>query len=372
MRRAALIVAAVVVALNLMAVAIEALVPSPSGPASSSYATSQAGVAAYASLLQRNAEDVSRVREGIDNATLDPSATVMVLDPDVLVGSEIEALVEFVEAGGSLVFAAREPDALLEALFGADAPNFTSDGPRRWTGLTVAPGAGGPARVLSAGRGSFSDPGAARPAVRSARGGDALVVTKAIGDGEVVLLADASPLQNRLLARGDNAALGLSLAGDRGAPVQFVEAVHGYGQGRGLGALPGSWKLALGAAGLGGLLFLLSHARRLGPPDPPAPAPSPSRGAYVDALGEILHRTGDSAAATEALRENARELLAERHGPAAAADPESVRRSALRAGVTPDEAEALAGEGGGETVLLAAGTGLGRLRERASGSGRPR
>ena len=371
MRRAALIVAAVVVALNLMAVAIEALVPSPSGPASSSYATSGPGVAAYAALLERNAKDVSRVRAGIDNATLDPGATVVLLEPDILVGSEIEALEGFVEAGGRLVFAAREPDALLEGLFGADAPDFTADGPRRWTGVTSAPESGAAGEVLSAGRGSFSDPGAARPVV-SARGGDALVVSKEIGAGEAVLLADASPLQNRLLARGDNAALGLGLVGDRRASVAFVEAVHGYGQGRGLGALPGSWKLALAGVGLGVLLFLLSHARRLGPPDPPAPAPPPSRGAYVDALGEILHRTGDSAAATEVLRANARELLAERHGPAAAADPEAVRRSALRAGMTPDEAEALAGEGGGETVLLAAGKGLGRLREHAGGSGRPR
>lgn len=371
MRRAALIVVAVVVALNLMAVAIEALVPSPSGPASSSYATSQDGVAAYAALLQRNAKDVSRVREGIANASLDPGATVVLLDPDVLVESEIEALTTFVEDGGRLVFAAREPDALLEGLLGAEAPSFTGDGPRRWTGFTDAPESGGAEEVLTAGRGSFSDPGAAQPVV-NARGGGALVVSKAIGDGEAVLLADASPLQNRLLARADNAALGLGLAGDRDAPVAFVEAVHGYGQGRGLGALPGSWKLALVGVGLGALLFLLSHARRLGPADPPAPDPAPSRGAYVDALGEVLHRTGDSAAATEILRANARELLAERHGPGAVTDSEALRRSALRAGMTTDEAEALSGDGDGEAALLAAGRGLGRLRDRATGSGRPR
>lgn len=371
MRRAALIVAAVVVALNLMAVAIEALVPSPSGPASSSFATSRGGVAAYAALLERNGREVSRVRAGIGNATLDPGATVVLLDPDVLVESEIEALTAFVEDGGRLVSAAREPEALLEGLLGSDAPSFTEDGPRRWTDLTPAPESGGAEEVLTAGRGSFSDPGAAQPVV-STRGGGALAVSREIGDGEAVLLADASPLQNRLLARGDNAALGLGLAGDRGAPVAFVEAVHGYGQGRGLGALPGSWKLALVGMGLGALLFLLSHARRLGPPDPPAPEPAPSRGAYVDALGEILNRTGDSAAATEILRENARELLAERHGPAAVADSEALRASALRAGMTADEAEALAGEGDGETVLLAAGTGLSRLRDRATGSGRPR
>ena len=42
-----------------------------------------------------------------------------------------------------------------------------------------------------------------------------------------MLLADTSPLQNRLLGKADNAALALALAAT--GPSTFVETVHGYG-----------------------------------------------------------------------------------------------------------------------------------------------
>ncbi len=54
-----------------------------------------------------------------------------------------------------------------------------------------------------------------------------LAAVAPLGAGQVVLLADTSPLTNRGLARADNAAFALSLAGD--APVAFLETVHGYG-----------------------------------------------------------------------------------------------------------------------------------------------
>lgn len=358
---------AVVVGLNLFSAVIGAFLPSPSGPASSSYATTPRGVAAYSALLDRD-QEIVRVRESLTGASLDISGTVVVLEPDLLVPEEVEALGRFVRDGGRLVAGGLEAEAL-DSLLGDQAPELSASSSREFS-ATGGAASGGARRVTSAGRSSYSDPGGGRPVA-----GDrtrALVVTTGLGAGEAVLLADASPLQNRLLSSADNAALALGLVGDRRGPVQFVEAVHGYGDARGLRALPGSWKIALVGLALGLLLFVLSRARRLGPPDPPASEPPPARAAYVAALGEVLRRTNDTDAATAILRRNARELLSERHGPAAVVDAGALRASALRSGAREDEAAALAGEGGGEATLLAAGRGLGRLRERAGASGRQR
>lgn len=362
-QRAALGVAVVVVGINLLATAVGALVPSPSGPASSSYATAPRGIAAYAELLEREGHPVRRLRERPDRAQLDPAATVVLLEPDVLVADEVRALRRFVEEGGRLVAGGARSQLLLEGLLGAGAPELSRRGPSTWRAEGSAPEAGRALEVRSSGEGAFLGGGESEPVVSEAGGGRSLVLAGGVGRGRALLLADASPLQNRLLAQADDAALGLGLAGDAGRPVHFLESVHGYGQGRGLAALPGSWKLALGGLALAGLLFVLSRARRLGPPDPEPPPRAPARGAYVGALGAALERTGDAAAATETLRRSAREVLAERQGAAAVASPDAVRESALRAGLSAEEAAALAGAGGGEDELVAAGRGLGRLRE---------
>ena len=56
--------------------------------------------------------------------------------------------------------------------------------------------------------------------------------------GRAVLLADAAPLVNSRLARRDDAAFALALAG-AGRPVAFVESVHGYGRASGFGRAAG-------------------------------------------------------------------------------------------------------------------------------------
>ena len=63
-----------------------------------------------------------------------------------------------------------------------------------------------------------------RPAAGARRdGGARCSPSRDVGRGRIVLLADASPLQNRLLDQADNAALGLALAGPSRPPVLFAE-----------------------------------------------------------------------------------------------------------------------------------------------------
>ena len=55
--------------------------------------------------------------------------------------------------------------------------------------------------------------GAGRRAARARRRDPRCSRSRSAGRGRALLLADAAPLQNRLLGRADNAALGLALAG---------------------------------------------------------------------------------------------------------------------------------------------------------------
>ena len=118
-----------------------------------------------------------------------------------------------------------------------------------------------------------------------------LLVTARSGRGTVALLADPSPLQNRGLARGDDAALGVALAAGR--PVAFLETVHGYGVSRGFGGLPTRVKWTLLGLALTALVAAWSVGRRFGPPEDPETEPAPPRVQYVEALAAALVRVQD-------------------------------------------------------------------------------
>ena len=130
--RVALVVLAVVVALNVALLVIAEVLPSPSGPRSSSYATSARGFAALAELLENAGHPIRRVRELPGKAKLDPSGTVIVLDPDLLRRDEARALRDFVRRGGRLVAGGREPDSWVPTLLGWD-PGWEGSSRRSWS-----------------------------------------------------------------------------------------------------------------------------------------------------------------------------------------------------------------------------------------------
>lgn len=236
--RAVVAVVALFVALNVVVLLVSTLAPEPGGEIGSAYATQPRGAAAYAELLRGDGHRVSYLREPLDDTRLDPAQTVVVLDAPKLDDGERAALARFVRAGGRLVAG------------GAHAGAGVVPDPPRWvpTGARVArpslpvPETRAVRSVASAGQGAFAEPGATLPVLGSA---SALLVIAESGSGRALLLADASPLQNRLLAHADNAALALALAGPSQRPVAFVESVHGFGAKAGLAALPGRWRVAL-------------------------------------------------------------------------------------------------------------------------------
>jgi hypothetical protein len=213
--------------------------------------------------------------------------------------------------------------------------------------------------VVSAGRGGLTALGGAVPAL----GGDpALLAIARAGRGRALLLADTAPLQNRLLARADNAALALALAGPRARPVVFAEALHGYGQSTGLAALPSRWRVALAIAVLAGLLWLASRARRLGPAEQTGAPPPPARREHVEALALALRRAPDRESALAPVRAAAPSQVLRRAARAPDACDEVVRAAALRLGFGEDEAAALTGDHDGDEALA-----LGRALARGRG-----
>jgi len=361
--RVALGLVVAVVALNALGYALEELDPPPKGPRSSSYATQPLGLQAWARVLQDAGRSVRRLREAPSERAPDPRQTLVVLDPGVLEPGDVEALVRFVERGGRLVAGGRGSEALAQALAGARRSGAGAPRDLRVVGrVGEVPEVAGVRAVASAGEAAWSGVGRAVPALRGGAAGEALLVVADRGGGRAALLADASPLQNRLLARADNAALSLGLAGEPGRPVAFLESVHGFAPSSGLAALPGRWLAALIGLGIAALVWVAAHVRRLGPAEEPDPTAVPPRGAYVAALARTLRRTRDPHAAVAPVRDAARRAVARRAALGPEPDDADVEAAGRRLGLAEEEAAAVAGRGpGGEEGALAAGRALATL-----------
>ena len=354
--------AAGIVAVNLVVVVLARLTEDPGGPTSSSYATAPEGVAAYASLLQRNGHPIRRVREPLAEAELDPSATLVVLDPGFVSTSDAGALAAFVRDGGTLIAGGKRPDAWTDLLL-EYPPSWSAKGTRRAAPVAPVPEASGVDTVEAGGTGSWADAGEALPVLA----GDSatIVAVAAVGTGRMALLADTSVLQNRFLDEADNAALGVALAGERSRPVHFVESVHGYGEATGLAAIPTGWRVALAGLAFAALLLIWARGRRLGPPEAEAREFPPRRREYVEALAAVLARTKKPEEAVAPLQAAVRERLVARAGRAAGADREALRKAAVRLGLSEAEVQAVLEPVRERTALLAAGRALARV-ERAS------
>ena len=158
--RIALTVVALLVVVNLALRLLGTLTGgTPGGPRSSSYATSPQGDAAYADLLGHAGHPVEQVRSLPHRSLPDAGATVFLLDPPAVRTQDLQALRTFVRDGGRLVVSGLSREAVGE----------------------LAPSASG----------------------RRARLQGIEIETRRLGRGSVLLLADSSPLQNRLLGDGE-------------------------------------------------------------------------------------------------------------------------------------------------------------------------
>ena len=357
-------VLAVIVALNLLTAGVTLVSggSGPGGPTSSSYATAGDGLAAYAELLARHGHPVERLRTSLDEADLDPGTTLVLADPGTVTPEELQALARFVGAGGRLVAAGRDAAPVLAGLPGG-GPEWSDAAVRSAQVVAPAPEVANVTTVVSAGDGAWRRAGGTLPLLGD---DDRLLATVAsVGAGRVVALADASPLQNRLLARADNAAFALAAAG-AGRPVAFAEAQHGYGRGTGLGAIPARWRWALAGSVLAAMTWMWSRSRRLGPPDDVERPTPPPRRAYVDAMAGALARTRQPEVVAAPLQDRARRRLAARAGLSAEATEEDLRRAARDLHLPADDVDALFRPSRSDEDVLAVGRALSQLTARQS------
>jgi hypothetical protein len=285
------------------------------------------------------------------------------LDPTDVLGRDARALRRFVQAGGHLVAGGAERNAWLSEIV-SPGPVWLrgSDTTTTLKPLAPVPEVAGVNEARTAGKGLWSDSRGTLPAL-GAR--DPVVTVASVGRGRVVLLADASPLQNGLLAQADNAALGIALAGPAGRRVVFAETVHGYGEARGLAALPERWKWLLVGLLVAGIVWVASRIRRLGPAeDESRPLPPPRR-AYVDAVAAALARTRKPSASAERVRTAARRRVARRAGLGSDPPDDRIAAAAATLGFSDEEAAALTRPARDEDEdLLLAGRALARTNGR--------
>ena len=365
--RAVLAIVSVLLVINLVAAAIDALAPSPSGPDSSSFATSARGLAAWAELERRAGVEVSALRRPPSATSLPARGTVVLLDPGHLQRSEAEALRGFAERGGRVI-AGGEPDDWVATLLGLDGPpDFDDDSAETARRLVDAPETAGVTRVRTAGEGRWRSAGRAQRALGT-RGG-ALLLLATAGQGRIALLADASPLQNRLLDEADNAALALALGGE--GPLAFVESVHGYGPARGLAALPARFGWALIGLALAALCFGVARGRRLGPPEPERRDLAPPRRAYVDSLAATMAKGKQRDEAVAPVRAEARRLLAKRAGLGRESDDEAWFAAGRAAGLDAEATRALLGPARDDVTVVATGRALAGLARKGNDAGAP-
>jgi hypothetical protein len=283
---------AVLLAFLVFGVLADAFLPGPQGPPESSYATSPSGVAAWAELLTRAGHPVGQVRRTVAGSELAGASTLIVLGASEMTPAATRSLERFLRRGGRLVVGGGQPARVMAALLGS-APGWSPAGPRRFAVADSAlPGV---TNIVTLGRGSFA-------------GAPGLLVTRRLGRGQLDVLADASPLENQLLARADNAQLALDLAGPSRRPVAFDEALHGYGQATGLAAIPARWWLTFAGLALAGGAWAVARGKRLGPPESPAPPAAPPRSDYVAAMTATLLRAHEPDRVTRLASEAARRV----------------------------------------------------------------
>jgi hypothetical protein len=348
-----------VLAYVLVTAGVAALFPGPSGPTASVYATAPGGVAAYGELLANAGHRVLPLRRAPSAARLPSNGTLFVLDPSTIAPWDVAALGRFVRGGGYLVVGGEFSGISLSRLL-AGVPTWSAGGPDADRVVRRAPEDAGVTRVLTAGDGEWTSARRTTPLLAAA-GGDELVTAR-LGRGRIDLLADVAPLENQLLGDADDAQLALDLAGPSTRPVLFLETIHGYGAGSGLGALPGRWRWALLGALLAAIVFALAHARRLGAADPEPPPRTPERALYVHSLAATLSRTHGAHAAADPVRLEA--LAIHRRLGGRPGEDDDARRGALaaRAEVELADLDALLSIPHDDQSVLRSGRALARLR----------
>jgi len=354
--RRGVVVGLVLLTLVVVVGGLNALGTAPGGPTLSSYATDGAGLAAYEDLLASTGHATSQLRAPLDEKT-QPSGVTLIAIGQTFSRSEGRALERFVSSGGRAIVGGPEAEDALRAV-GIDDVHWGGEG-----ALVARPAATEPfvgVRVVHGdGVGEWS--GRANPLLSD--DDHVIAVSIPVGDGELIALADPSPLTNAWLGEADNAGFGVALVGTGARPVVFAEYGHGFGVRDGLAAIPSRWKAAFGFAAVAAVVGALSAAKRFGPTEPDATILAPARVLYVESLASTLARTHDYDAAMTPLKHRATSLIARRSGVSNLEDSDDLVRAARTVGLSANDVAVFTSPVTSDLDVLALGRVVAKLEE---------
>jgi hypothetical protein len=296
---------------------------------SSTFSTGRFGTKAFAELLRAQGYEVVQVRVPLADRPPDPASTVVLIDGRIDDADEA-ALASFLVAGGRLVLADSGFPHDVDPVLGRTPSGSVGEHHPVFLDLPAAASVDLPPPV-----GAYASGTDLLPLMASEVG--ILAGAKAVGDGMVVMLADARLVENEFLGRANNAAVAVGLVGDAARPVLILEYPHGFTRAEGLGAIPARWRWAFALAALAGLVWMLGRARPLGPPDQEHRQLPPPRVDYVNSMAAGLARTGDLVGALQPLRTRLEHEL-QAMAPGGSLDDATALESAVtRLGVDPGD-----------------------------------
>lgn len=275
----------------------------------------------YAAALGR---PVSTVEKGFDLPAA--PATLFVFDPFTgYSAGDAGRLRDWVERGGTLVYADEQLDGELARTFGI----------HRSRGLTASEGAPAVpvfAGVRRIGSTAFVSPLAPAPdqAAVFAHGAAALAVVAAVGAGRLVVLADPAVLANGFLGQDDNWRLAAELV--EAAPAVAIDELH---HDLGNAGDQSDWsRQPLGIGLLWAFIAIFGGValrnRQFGPRLFPGAAGERSSAEHVQAVGRLLSRFGARRLALDMALWATRRALLERTGISRDATPEKLAQALER------------------------------------------
>lgn len=345
----------------LVAVAVVGLMVGPAAPPNSLDLGSAGSQGARALALYLGQSGWQVTDEVSDPYAVDPASGVLLLPPEArnqLDRTAAKRLAAWVQAGGRLVELGGDWTLPSQPTAGG---GFVYAPPRR---LDSSPGTA----AMGAGDGSMAGvrqvvtASGARWYVlsggpwRSALGnidGSLVAVRNDTGRGEVVALADPSPLRNDYLRRADNLALALDVMGDGQRSRLAVYNIDSlaYMQRNlanqraagGTASLPLSWRLLPWGLALAAVLGFWRAGRRTGPVFPVEPPPARPGTEFLRAQAHAYRRARANGAVLRYVFDAFRRDLARRTGLPPQAPLPALAAAAPRLGVTPAELQYLLG-----------------------------
>lgn len=281
-------------------------------PSSSSLSKSTTGLSVWHDYLARLG---LAPRLLTDFASLPATGTIVAAGPFESPASEADAdtLAAWVRAGGRLILVGQDTLDLATGI-GELTGDVSADTTSVVSPVFPSPYTSGVGEIV-AGSGRFTLD-APQWVALFADGHGAAVATRRFGAGEVVWLADVTPVGNTGIGQRDGAAFAVRLAVAGGpGPVYFDEYHHG------LSAQATAWT-RIGAGGRAALVllfaaiavFLLARGRRIGPAIARPELPAARGSAYIPQLAELYRTAGARAEALASLEDGLSRAIARRYG----------------------------------------------------------